>query len=49
MNKFIIEEQNVGERLDNFILTKFQDRSRSHIKKQIESGEIILNGKTVKA
>ena len=38
MNKvFVVEKENVGERLDVFLLAKFPDFSRSHIKNLIES------------
>lgn len=44
---FIVETQ--GERLDNLILSKFSQFSRSHIKQLIDEGNILLNGKLVKA
>lgn len=49
MNKFFITEEDVGRRLDSFISLNYPDLSRSHIKRQIENGEITISGKTVKA
>lgn len=46
---FIVEESFVGERLDNFICTKLQDKTRSQIKVLIENGKALLNGKQKKA
>lgn len=46
--KYIITKDNVGERLDNFLLTQV-DKTRSGIKKLIESGNVQVNGQVVKA
>lgn len=44
---FIVESS--GERLDKIFSERFEDISRSHIKDLIVSGQILLNGKKVKA
>ena len=50
MNKvFVVEKEKVGARLDVFLLEKFPDFSRSHIKNLIEKGLVLVNGKIVKA
>ena len=49
MNKFVVDENFVGERLDCFVLKHLVDRTRSSIKNQIENGEILLNNKVVKS
>lgn len=49
MDNFVVEKQNEGERLDAFVCKIIGSSSRSHIKNQIEKGQILLNGKTVKA
>ena len=50
MNReFIVEETNKGIRLDKFLLDKFPDFTRSHIKNLIEKSLVTVNGKTVKA
>lgn len=46
-NFFDIDKENV--RLDNLILEKLPQFTRSHIKQMIENGKVTLNGKIVKA
>lgn len=48
-NQYVATDGDVGERLDGFVLKNIENISRSNIKKQIESGNILLNGKIVKA
>ena len=47
--EFVASENDVSLRLDNFVMLKMPELSRSHIKNLIESGKILLNGKKVKA
>ena len=49
MLEFVVDSQDKNLRLDAFALSKMPNFSRSNIKKQIEDGLILLNGKTVKA
>ena len=46
---FQVEGNDVGKRLDIFLHEKFSDLSRSHIKNMIDGGNVLLNGKVVKA
>lgn len=46
---FVVREDEVGQRLDVFLLEKFPEFSRSHIKNMIENGAVLVNSKTVKA
>ena len=46
---FQVAENDVGKRLDIFLHEKFSDLSRSHIKNMIDGGNVLLNGKVVKA
>ena len=46
---FKVEERFVNYRLDTFVIECMPQYTRSHIKKQIETGKILLNGKVVKA
>jgi len=46
-NFFVVDKENV--RLDNLILEKLPQFTRSHIKQMIENGKVTLNGKVVKA
>lgn len=46
---FQVEENDVGKRLDIFLHEKFSNLSRSHIKNMIDGGNVLLNGKVVKA
>ena len=46
---FQVEEKDVGKRLDIFLLEKFSNLSRSHIKNMIDGENVSLNGKYVKA
>lgn len=47
--QFVIESQDVGQRLDVLFGTKFPELSRSHIKNLIDDGKIVVNGKVVKS
>lgn len=44
-----IHKQDEGVRIDAFLVTHFEDLSRSYIKKLMTEGHIQVNGKTVKA
>jgi len=45
IEKFIIHEQNKGQRLDKFLVSQFPKLSRSQIQKMIKAGQVLLNGK----
>ncbi len=45
INQIIISLEDVGKRLDAFVVEKFPDFSRSHVKNLIEKGLIKLDGK----
>ena len=47
--KFVITKEEHKQRLDLVCSQRFPEFSRAHIKKNIEEGKILLNGKTVKA
>lgn len=47
--QFVIESQDVGQRLDVLFGAKFPELSRSHIKNLIDDGKIVVNGKVVKS
>ena len=47
--QIIISAEEKGQRLDKCFLTHFPDLSRAYIKNLIESGEILVDGKVVKA
>lgn len=49
MNEFIVDIENANQRLDNYVLLKNTELTRSNIKKQIEESLILVNGKKVKA
>ena len=49
MSSFVVDTDDIGERLDAYVLKKCPERTRSSIKKQIDTGTISLNGKNVKA
>ena len=46
---FIVKEENEGKRVDVFISEMLSDITRSQIKKSIESGLTLVNGRTTKA
>lgn len=48
MNKFIIDINNSGERLDKTLSNLLTDVSRSRISKMIEGGHVFVNDKTAK-
>ena len=45
--KIIVEKENIGERLDQFLQGKLDNLSRAQIQKKIKAGEILVGGKTV--
>ena len=47
--KLVINNEDVAVRLDKFLQAKYPDKTRSHIKKWIEEGTVLVNGKVVKA
>ena len=47
--RLIVDEGAAGERLDRFLASKEAQVSRSHIQKLIESGCVLVNGRTAKA
>ena len=49
MDSYIVQGEHVGERLDYYVQNMYPNLSRSHIKKQIENGDILLDSKQVKA
>ena len=49
MDKVQIEAEYGGERIDRFLSNDLSDLSRSYIQKLLKDGNIIVNGKTVKA
>ena len=49
MNKFIIINDNIGERVDKFLAASLPELSRSHIAKLIEEEHVLVNSKPCKA
>lgn len=49
MEKFIVKEGEDGKRIDAYIPTKDTDISRTAVQRMIEEGNIIVNGKKIKA
>ena len=49
MQKYVITQEHVGQRLDVFVTQVNSDITRSNIKHKIEEGVILVNDKTVKA
>ena len=47
--KLIINSEDIGLRLDKFLLKLYSDKTRSHIKHWIEDGVVLVNNKIVKA
>ena len=47
--QFVIEKDEVGQRLDLIFSSHYPQLSRSHIKTLIDEGKILLNGKIVKS
>ena len=47
--RLIVDEGAAGERLDRFLAGRELAVSRSHIQKLIESGCVLVNGRTAKA
>lgn len=44
-----VEEEGAGERLDRFLAQRWADRSRSYWQRQIERGQVRVNGRAEKA
>ena len=49
MNKIIVTEEYVNQRLDKFLSNHFSELSRTHIDKIIDDGNCKVNGKTAKS
>ncbi len=47
--EWIAKNDDVGLRLDIFLINKNPDKTRSHIKHWIDNGDVLVNGKKVKA
>lgn len=45
---FSVLNDDRGQRLDVFLLSKFPEFSRSHIKNMIEKGKVSVDGKLIK-
>lgn len=43
--KFVIDKNDLGKRLDKFLVEKMPGLSRSQIQKKIQAGEVLVNGK----
>lgn len=48
-NIIIVTTENVGERLDKFLSTKLENKSRSYINKMIDENLVFVNGKNEKS
>lgn len=48
MKKIIVEEKDVGKRLDSYIAENYSELSRTMIKKIIETNNILVNEKKQK-
>ena len=48
MNKIIVNEECVGERLDAYIASKLNSISRTNVKRLVEDGNVVVNGKVPK-
>lgn len=46
--EYIVDELNIGKRLDLFLNEKFEDKSRSYIQKLIENENVKINDKSKK-
>lgn len=46
---FKVEQDQVGSRLDNFLLLKLSDKTRSYIKNLIQKGQVLVNDNQLKA
>ena len=49
MNKLIVSEEYVNQRLDKFLSASLSDFSRTHIAKIIDEGHCLVNGKVAKS
>ena len=48
-NRFVIDYNNMNERIDKFVALRFPDVSRTHIQKLIAEEYILVNNGTVKS
>lgn len=48
-HQWTVNEQAVGQRLDKFLASQFGDLSRSFLQKQIDDGNVTVNGQSAKA
>lgn len=48
MNKIVVNEEDTNIRIDTFIASKREDLSRMAVKRLIENGNVLVNGKNVK-
>lgn len=48
MDKLIVNEESVGERLDAYIASKLNSISRTNVKRLVEDGNIVVNGRVQK-
>jgi 23S rRNA pseudouridine1911/1915/1917 synthase len=48
VRSFVVGEDEEHQRLDSFLSSRFEDRSRSHLKKLIQEGFVQVNGRVVK-
>lgn len=48
MKKIVVDKLNIGERLDSYIASKDENLTRTAVKRLIENGNIIVNGKLQK-
>ncbi len=49
MSRLYVTEESEGDRIDRFLAEKCEDLSRSFLQKLLKSGQVFVNGKTVKA
>ena len=47
--KFIVETEETGVRLDQFLVQKLPEITRSFLQKRIKEGKVLVNGKNAKA
>ena len=44
-----VTEETAGDRIDKFLAEQYEDLSRSFLQKLLKSGEVMVNGRPVKA
>ena len=44
-----VTEETAGDRIDKFLAEQYEDLSRSFLQKLLKSGEVVVNGRPVKA